>query len=392
MYSEQERKAGVRSERGYTSATVLSTAANYIMNTTESFTHTYRTYIRLRENGELKLKFWHSNTVDSTWDLGQESAGSEPGGEWSIEAAYVADGGLEPDGSLAAGTQVPVTFAGRACKQVAAGEVFWSDEAVLKLPEGHVLAFTWTLKTRASGKSIPFNVEGMLVSAYDAPGQLASQDTADGFSVSDKLLVLPSYIGYKKEVTKELVFLGDSITQGVRTEKDKYDYWAAGIAEGLGPDYGLWNIGSGWGRAYDVATEGAWLHKALRGNEVLIVLGVNDLDIGKRSAEELLQDLAFIISKIKEANPETAVLLSTVPPFNFEGEREAAWRSVNTQILASPPAGVSRVFDMAAVLSMPSPVDHRIRPEYMSNSDDPHPNGTAGKAVAESFLDWYFKV
>ncbi|MNI40954.1 hypothetical protein D3C73_951920 [compost metagenome] len=122
---------------------------------------------------------------------------------------------------------------------------------------------------------------------------------------------------------------------------------------------------------------------------MLIVLGVNDLDIGKRSAAELLADLSHIVSLIKEANPEAGIILGTVPPFNFEGEREEAWRRVNAQILTAPPAGVNRVFNIAAVLSMPAPLDHRVRAEYMSNTDDPHPNGTAGKAVADAFLEWY---
>lgn len=387
--TEFKENSGVLSQPDYSSATALSTAANYIMNAAEPFTHTYRTYIRVRETGDLKLKFWHSNNVDSTWDKGQEASGSEPGGEWSIEAAYIADGGLELDGTVVQGSQVPVTFAGAVSRAVAPGECFWSDEASLQLPEGHYLAFTWTLRTAVPGKSLPYNVEGMLVSAYDAPGNLADQESADAYSESDKLLVMPSYIGYKKQVKKKLVFLGDSITQGVRTEKDTYSYWAARIAEGLGTDYGLWNLGSGWGRAYDVAGGGSWLHKAKQGNEVLIVLGVNDLDIGERSAEELLGDLAHIIVEVKAANSAAEVILSTVPPFNFTEERETYWRKVNETILTNPPAGVSRVFDIAAVLSVPAPEEHRIRPEYMSNEFDPHPNGTAGKAVADAFLAWY---
>lgn len=376
---------GVLSQTAYSSATAVSTAANYIMNAAEPFTHTYRTYVRLRENGSLTLKLWHSNSVDSTWDLGQEAKGSEPGGEWEIEAAYIADGGLVPNGTVTPGTQVAVTFNGAGSRQVAPGECFWSDEVQLELPEGHYLAFTWTIKTPAPGKSFPYNVEGMLVSGFDAPGSLAGSETAEGFTESDKLLVAPSYIGYKKQVAKKLVFLGDSITQGVRTEKDAYTYWAARIAEGLGTDYGLWNIGSGWGRAYDVAADGPWLNKAKQGDEVLMVLGVNDLDIGKRTADELLGDLAAIVSTIKAANPAAKVILSTVPPFNFAEERETYWREVNAVIRNNSPAYVDRVFDIAAVLAEPAPQEHRIRPEYMSNEFDPHPNGHAGKAVAEAF-------
>ena len=376
-------------QSGYTSVTVTSTAANFIMNQQEPGTHTYRTYLRVREYGKLDLKFWHSNAVDSTWNLGEEAVGGEPGGVWEIVGAYLADGGIELDGSVIENTQTAITFEGHVSKTVASGESFWSDEAQLELPEGHYLAFTWTLRTSAPDKSFPFNVEGMLVTAYDAPGNLAAQKSADFFTLSDNLLVLPSFIGYKKNVQKKLIFLGDSITQGVRTVKDAYAYWVSLIADGLGSDYGVWNIGSGWGRAYDVAADGPWLHKAKQGDEIIIVLGVNDLDIGQRSAEELLQDLTVIVSKLRSSNPEVNILLTTVPPFNFEGEREQAWRGINTSILTSPPAGVNRVFDIARVLSMPAPNDHRIRPEYMSGTDDPHPNGTAGKAVADEFLEWY---
>lgn len=379
----------VLSQKDYSSATAVSTAANYIMNATEPFTHTFRTYIRLRENGDLKLKFWHSNAVDSTWDQGKEASGSEPGGDWVIEAAYVADGGVKPDGTIVENSQRSLTFAGDENKAVMAGESFWSDEIDINLPENHYLAFTWTLRTLTAGKSFPFNVEGMLVTAYDAPGKLAGQESAEGFTESDKLLVMPSFIGYKKSVHKKVVFFGDSITQGVRTLKDEYEYWVARIATGLGTDTGVWNLGSGWARAYDAAADGPWLNKAKQSDEIVIVLGVNDIDIGCRTADELLGDLRTMISRIREANAEVSIILSTVPPFNFQGEREAIWRKVNHEIISNRVAGVNRVFDIASLLSLPAPDEHRIRPDYMSGQDDPHPNGKAGKTVADAFLNGY---
>lgn len=79
MNNSENNSSGVLSQPEFTSATALSTAANYIMNAPEAFIHTYRTYIRLRENGRLTLKFWYSNAVDSTWDLGADAVASEPG-------------------------------------------------------------------------------------------------------------------------------------------------------------------------------------------------------------------------------------------------------------------------------------------------------------------------
>ena len=374
----------------YTSATVVSTAANYIMNKGDAFTHTYRTYIKLRENGPLNLKFWHSNAIDSTWDTGEIARGSQLGGDWLIEAAFVADGGKAPAGDVV-GSQIPVTFAGHDTKKVTPGEKFWSDEVSIHLPEGHYLSFTWTITTLSPGATIPYNVEQMLVTAYDAPGNVAHQESATSFTESDNLLVFPSYIGYKKDVEEHIVFLGDSITQGVRTAKDAYEYWVARIAEEMGTNVGVWNIGSGWGRAYDTATDGSWLYKAKQGNKVIITLGVNDIDIGKRSAEQLLTDLTTIVSKINEHNPMAEIIMFTVPTFNFRGEQEGVWRKVNHSIRTNPPEGVCRVFDVANVLSQATPNDNLLKPEYMSSADDPHPNGVAGKAICEAFMSWYLR-
>ncbi|MOA54441.1 hypothetical protein D3C78_1780550 [compost metagenome] len=99
--------------------------------------------------------------------------------------------------------------------------------------------------------------------------------------------------------------------------------------------------------------------------------------------------MAQIVSLLKENDPDKHIILFTVPPFNFSGEQEQIWRQVNESIRNNPPVGVSRVFDMAAELSQPAPEEHRLRPEYMSNKYDPHPNGLAGKVVSEAFLKWY---
>lgn len=381
----------------YASATVVSAACNYIMERPEKFTHTYRTYVKLREHGALDLRFWHSNAIDSTWDTGLVARGGDLGGEWRIEAAYVADGGAVPDGSVEPGSQVCLTFdGGSETRTVAPGEKFWSDPVRLDLPEGHLLAFTWTISTEAGGKTVPYNTEQMLVTAFDAPGACADAAGAEGFAPSENLLVLPALIASAKPVRQRLVFLGDSITQGVRTRRDGYEYWVARIADGLGSDYAVWNLGSGWARAYDAAADGAWLNKVKLGQvpgtktQIVLALGVNDIDIGARASEELLADLTTIISVLRHNDPSAEIILFTVPPFNFSEEREQVWRRVNDQIRSASLPGVDRVFDMAARLSQPAPLEHRLRQEFMSSADDPHPNGAAGKVVADAFLAWYF--
>lgn len=359
------------------------------MTSDSTFTHSYRTYIKPREYGKLKMKFWCCNNVDSTWADGAESRANLQGGSWRIEAACIADGGKLPDGSVVPGTQVPITYDSSFSKLVLPGDVFWSDAVTLAIPEGNYLAFTWTITSMAAGHSFPFNTEGLLVSAYDASGYAADQASSDLYRRSVNCLVLPDFIGYERACAKSIVFLGDSITQGVRTRLDAYEYWVARIAEGLAISTSVWNIGSGWARAYDAAKDGAWLHKAKQSNEIVIALGVNDIGTAGRSAAQVLGDLQTIVAKLKQDNAAKTVILCTVPTFNFTDSQELAWRQVNDSIRNYAILGVDRVFDMAEVLSQESPNDNLLKPAYMASSSDPHPNGEAGLAIADTFLSWY---
>lgn len=208
----------------------------------------------------------------------------------------------------------------------------------------------------------------------------------DSYKLSESCTVLPHLIAYEKPVLKKLCFLSDSITQGVRTKVDMHEYWVSKKADGLGSDYGVWNIGSGWARAYDAASDGGWLFKTKQNDEIILCLGVNDIGTANRNYDQLLGDLTTIVRKLKENNPHCRIILFTVPTFNFIGEQEKAWRAINNTIRNNPPAGVDRVFDIAEVLSLPAPYNNMLKPEFMSGIDDPHPNGLAGTAVAEAFL------
>jgi lysophospholipase L1-like esterase len=352
-------------------------------------TITFRTYIRPREYGLLQLKFWHSNAVDSTWSDGSESKANDAGGNWRIESCFVADGGELPDGSIILGSERPVTFEGSPSKEVSRGEKFWSDEVSVHIPDHHFLAFTWAVTLDGREDGLPFNTETLLASAYEAAGDRAGQASSEAFAAAGNRQVLPSLIAYEKAVSKKVVFLGDSITQGVRTEQDGYTFWAAKIADGLGPDTGVWNIGSGWARAYDLVNDSAWLSKAKYGDEVVICLGVNDVGTANRSANQIIADLTEMIDQLKSSNPDRIIWLCTLPAFNFSGEQEKVWRTVNGWIRMSSPSSVSGVFDIAKVLGQTAPDDQLVKPEFMSSKDDPHPNGAAGTAVAEAFLAWY---
>ncbi|CAM4416262.1 lysophospholipase L1-like esterase [Paenibacillus endophyticus] len=373
----------------WTSLTALSSAANFMWRPEHKTTITFRTYIRPREFGQLPIKLWHSNTVDSTWADGSESRANDHGGRWRIEQCVVADGGPLPDGSMIAGSERTLTFEGETSRNVEQGEQFWSDSVTVHIPDQHFLAFSWTITIDGPMNGLPYNTESLLASAYEAEGGHAAQAAGEGFVPAGNRQVLPSLLVYKKPVSKHIVFLGDSITQGVRTEQDGYAFWAAKIAAGLGPEVGVWNIGSGWSRAYDLTNESAWLSKAKQGDEVVICLGVNDIGTANRSAEQLVADLRSVIKQLQSNKPGCKLWLCTLPAFNFEGGQEIVWRTVNDWIRHTAADSVSGIFDIAKVLGQPEPQDQLVQAAYMSPNNDPHPNGLAGTAVADAFLAWY---
>ncbi|MDQ0110586.1 hypothetical protein [Paenibacillus harenae] len=87
-------------------------------------------------------------------------------------------------------------FDSSVARLVMPGEKFWSDAARIIIPEGHYLAFSWTVTTSSSGVSFPYNTENPLVSAYDAPGFAAGQIIAEVLSQEaprDNLLI-PEYM------------------------------------------------------------------------------------------------------------------------------------------------------------------------------------------------------
>ncbi|MCL6457724.1 MAG: SGNH/GDSL hydrolase family protein [Gorillibacterium sp.] len=377
--------------KAYAPLTVLSTASNHLLKLEEPI-RTFRTYFKPREYGELLVKFWHSNAADSTWSLGVETGAGDFGGNWRIEAANLADGGEKPSGEVDPLSVIQLTFDGKTERNVRPGERFWSDEAAFVIPNNHYIAFTWAICVNTPEEQLAYNAETLLASAYEASGNRVDQSSADGYTLQENQMVLPALIAYEKKVAKQIAFLGDSVTQGVKTAMDKYENWVARVAEGLGTDVGVWNLGSGWARSSDltIAQESAWMHKAIQCDELVLCLGVNDLGTLNRTGPDIIADLAAIVATFKSYKPNGSVILLTLPPFQFMEEQEIAWRHVNQIIREQSLQGVDRVFDIAQVLSRPEPEDNLIKQAYMSGAgDDAHPNGLAGEAIAEAFLKWY---
>lgn len=195
--------------------------------------------------------------------------------------------------------------------------------------------------------------------------------------VPDKQIPLPLMIGCDRKVSQKVGFLGDSITQGCGTEDDSYTHWVAKIAEGLPENCSVWDLGIGYARAYDAATDAGWLQRAKMCDTVHVCFGVNDILRG-RTAEQVLEDLHTIVGKLKQAN--CRVILLTLPPFDLEGEQRMRWQKVNHTIRTSLRTEADGLFDIAAVLGQPAPKEHLCI--YGG-----HPDAEGCQAVAEAYLN-----
>jgi lysophospholipase L1-like esterase len=369
------------------SGTALAVPAQQVVGAMGAYVNTYRSYAKPRVSGAASWRFWVSNTTDSTYGAGPPMP-NVPGGAWRIEAATVGDGGTGPVGSLVAGTSVPVTFGGAASRDVAPGERFWSDPVALDLPDGHLLAFTWALSGSIAGPAMTYAHSSFTTSYYNGTMNIAGDESAGSLFASNDTLFAPHAFASDRPVTTRLCFLGDSITQGVGSSRNTYSFWVAKIADGLDPSIGIWNLGSGWARAADAASDGAWLWQAKQCTEVAVILGVNDIASDHVNATQLLGYLTTIVTLLKQHDPTTKVILFTVPTFNFTGDAYIAWKTVNDTIRTSPPAGVDRVFDVATVLSQPAPNDGLVQ-VGLSGGADAHPNDAGSAAIASAFLAWY---
>ena len=80
----------------YISNTVIATGNNSMVDEVEKAT--FRAYFPVEEYGNLEYCFYFSNTVDSTYDKGDNAYAGKSGGSYTIESASIADGGSGPSG------------------------------------------------------------------------------------------------------------------------------------------------------------------------------------------------------------------------------------------------------------------------------------------------------
>jgi lysophospholipase L1-like esterase len=164
-------------------------------------------------------------------------------------------------------------------------------------------------------------------------------------------------VGIERDAKKKIAFLGDSITQGIGTPVNSYEHWNAVLAGLLGDEYAYWNLGLGFGRADDAASDGAWLYKAKQNEIVFVCYGVNDILKGY-SADDIKKNLQTVVDKLHACG--IYVIIQTVPPFNYSEVHRVKWQDVNG-FIRNEIKNADLVFDCVECLKKSSDEPHMAK-------------------------------
>lgn len=347
----------------YTSNT-LAAAANqhFFINEDADKEYTSRVFYKVFAGGKYNYSFLFTNIIDSTFSNGSVSHMNLICDEWEIVSASVAivdacdDKTMPPIDGFA-----PLTFGDKASKTVAPGEFFASDPIELSPEKGQFFCLEITFK----GGMIPYHEESIIpIFALE-----------DGEWKYCRKMPLACMVGCDRAVKKRIGFIGDSITQGIGTPRNSYEHYAAVVADLLGEEYSYWDIGIGYGRGNDAATDSAWLFKAKQLDVITVCFGVNDINQGF-TAEQIIKNLDLIMDKLHAAGVK--VIMQTVPPFNYSGARIDTWNRVNEHIMTSMAERAEGVFDVRTILSKSEEEPHMAKFGGHPNSEG---NGIWGREL-----------
>lgn len=323
----------------YVSNTCAGSSNQHLFEMEKGEVRTGRVFYKILEGGEYDYSLLFSNIVDSTYADGQKSSKNKFGKGWQIIDAKVGKCKYIPldksvreltDKDMVVTDMVQLTFDGFKERQVTPGEFFYTDPLKLSFEEGEYLCVEITF----SGELIPYHEETMLPVFVKE----------NGIFKYCKRMPFPGMIGCNRNVKARVGFLGDSITQGIGAPENSYLHWSALVGEKLGKNYSCWNLGIGYGRANDMASDGAWMYKALQNDIAIVCFGVNDI-FQIKNYEQTKEDLTIIINKLAEKG--IRIILQTIPPFDYEDdEAKKIWEDLNTYIRKELSKKAEYLFDV----------------------------------------------
>lgn len=321
------------------------------------------TLYKVFAGGSYSYSFLFSNIIDSTFSNGSISHKNLVIDSWTIEEACVGASSFCDEHSFERPKWIKqVSFSGEKRKKVNPGEIFSSDPVELNIKTGEYICLEITF----SGKNIPYHEESIIPSFVYQNGEW----------IASKRHPFSSMIGVDRKAKKRIAFLGDSITQGIGTPVNSYAHWNAVFAEKLGSDYSYWNLGLGYGRADDAASDGIWLFKAKQNDIVFVCFGVNDIMQGY-SADEIKKNLQRIVDRLSEAG--IAVIVQTIPPFDYSPEHQVIWHNVN-HFIVNHLKNTAFVFDCVRLLCESEQEPHKAK--YGG-----HPNQEGCRIWGEALFD-----
>ncbi len=310
-----------------------SSNQSHIITENKEKEYTGRVFYKIAVGGEYNYAFLFSTNTDSNF-AGQ---GSYPNMQilgWEILSAKV---GLVDNCSMENCPEVKelktLTFSGKNNFKAEKAGFFASDEIKLNAPKGQFLCLEITYK----GEKIPHHYENTIPCFVLENGEWQPSNKA----------VFANMVGCDRVVKKKVAFFGDSITQGIGVENNSYNNWCALTAEKLGEDYAFWNLGIGCARVRDASLDGGWLAKAKQCDVVIYCLGVNDL-YGGRTEREIKNDLDYSIYRLTIAGVK--IIIQTIPPFNYEGDKLVMWQELNRYIKEELVKQVEMVLDIAPLI------------------------------------------
>ena len=357
----------------YQSNSITPSACNYALKSEDGkpVRQTFRGVYKIQQYGELEYKFYFSNNVDSTFSNGSHSYRAMPTEAYKIISASVGTSksaaGLGKISDFKA-----LTFGGKADRDVAAHEMFWSDAVNVNVPNDYYLVFEWTVEYTVIAVT---NSENNSCLLYDC---------TSGRVISTQSAPMPALIGAKRENALRVAFIGDSITMGIGAGAGTHKFWAARITEMAGTDISFWNLGLGYARADDAANSPSWLEKAKNNDVIIICFGVNDINSGpykfngQRSAQQITDDINTIATACTDAGCK--VIIFSTPPYTYSSTAKVAvWRELTVKLKELSETQGYDFFDFAAVLGKP---EDPSTPAYGG-----HPNAQGCEVVAKAFME-----
>ena len=260
--------------------------------------HTARVYSPVTIGGDA-YTFLFTDAIDTTFADGARSTCNTLCGDWSLSrmrvgvcTASLMDDILEPS------KWTSVTFDGQPSVVVSANAWIESDPVFVMAAAGETLCVEYQFR----GKRMPCHEELWVASFVDGQPSVSCP--------------VPSRVAVRRDGVR-IGLLGDSITQGIGSTKNSGRHWAALTAKALGERYAVWNLGIGFARSVDAASNGAWLRKAKENDVILVCLGINDLKNGFTAAD-VCENLRRTVMLLRSRG--IRVFAQTVPPFEGLGE------------------------------------------------------------------------